>query len=379
MPDLPYIGCRVMAVPDHLRWHAADLATRANPANQLPRPTGLPDGLLPPAYIAAYTTKLWRAGTTLTVGFLDPASAALKAKILGHMNAWADGGVAVDFVLTNVDPEIRIAFAPQGYWSYVGTDVLSIPAPAPTMNLEGGLVGLPDSEYTRVVRHETGHTLGAPHEHERAAIIALLDRALTLAYYERWQGWSEAEVIDQVLTPIPEAELTASPASVRSIMSYPFPASVTLANRAIPGGTDIQPDDLAKMRAIYPRVVAPPPPSVNPPVVPPPTPPADSLPTLVVGGPGAALAVHPAGPARFAVDGPPGGTRLVVRFAVAAPSFWDMWAFANGTITGPDGTVTPFHFAAGDATLGLHAAGRHVVAIGYPLDRTLTVKLLAAG
>jgi len=54
-----------------------------------------------------------------------------------------------------------------GYWSYLGTDILHIPKNRPTMCLENFSMDTLESEYKRVVRHETGHTLGFPHEHMR--------------------------------------------------------------------------------------------------------------------------------------------------------------------------------------------------------------------
>ena len=62
--------------------------------------------------------------------------------------------------------QVRIARTREdGYWSYLGTDILSIDASQQTMNLDSFSMNTPDSEFYRVVRHETGHTLGFPHEH----------------------------------------------------------------------------------------------------------------------------------------------------------------------------------------------------------------------
>jgi hypothetical protein len=47
----------------------------------------------------------------------------------------------------------------------------------------------PDAEFYRVVRHETGHTLGFPHEHMRKEIIVVL-RGLAC----RHRGSEEREV-----------------------------------------------------------------------------------------------------------------------------------------------------------------------------------------
>ena len=91
------------------------------------------------------------------------------------MNAW--GKYAnVTFVATSTDPQVRIARTPgDGHWSYLGTDVLHIRKAEPTMNLDSFTMSTSESEYKRVVRHETGHTLGFPHEHMRKQLVAKID------------------------------------------------------------------------------------------------------------------------------------------------------------------------------------------------------------
>ena len=91
------------------------------------------------------------------------------------MNAWNKNSERA--VRGNAtDPEVRIARNPgDGYWSYVGIDILSIPENEPTMNLESFTMSTPNSEFFRVVRHETGHTLGFPHEHMRRELVARID------------------------------------------------------------------------------------------------------------------------------------------------------------------------------------------------------------
>src|SRR2546423_7811979 len=94
-----------------------------------------------PARIAVLIGKRWHtAGVRLTVGFLDNPPADLRARIILHMNAWAKTA-NVQFTETKSDPQVRIARldspdAVAGYWSYLGTDILSIAKGKPTMNLE---------------------------------------------------------------------------------------------------------------------------------------------------------------------------------------------------------------------------------------------------
>jgi len=84
--------------------------------------------------------KRWHTdGVKLTVGFLDNPPAALRKRILSHMNAWAK--TANVPVHRNQDQRKCASPAPAnsghgGLLSYEGTDILSIPANEPTMNLE---------------------------------------------------------------------------------------------------------------------------------------------------------------------------------------------------------------------------------------------------
>jgi hypothetical protein len=160
----------------------------------------------------------------------------------------------VTFRETQVDPQVRIARDSTGYWSYVGTDILSIPSDEQTMNLQDFTMDTPESEFHRVVRHETGHTLGFPHEHMRKELVDKIDRRKAIAFFEETQGWSEAEVIQQVLTPLEESSLLGtSHADPNSIMCYQIPGSITTDGRPIVGGLDIDQSDFDFAAKIYPK------------------------------------------------------------------------------------------------------------------------------
>src|SRR4051812_7110946 len=189
---------------------AARMAVDINPANHAPleRLMGAMPGFAPTReYIAVVTGKYWHTkGVRLTVGFLDNPPNDLRARILSHMNAWS-ARLNVSFVESNAEASVRISREGAGYWSYVGTDVLSIDAGEPTMNLEGFTMDVPESEFRRVVRHETGHTLGCPHEHMRRELVARIDRQKAIAYFGATQGWTPEQVARQVLTPLEESSL----------------------------------------------------------------------------------------------------------------------------------------------------------------------------
>lgn len=250
--------CTPKSLPHEMLEHAARRAIEINPMNAAPvhrLKALIPDGLPHTAYISVLTNKYWHTkGVRLSVGFLDGASPDLRARILSHMNAWSTR-LNVRFVESSVDPQVRIARTENsGYWSYLGTDILSIAAGEPTMNLEGFTMNTPESEFRRVVRHETGHTLGCPHEHMRKELVERIDRQKAIAYFAQTQGWSEQEVQEQVLTPIETRSLWGTThADPRSIMCYQIPGTITIDGHPIPGGLDIDDSDFAFMENVYPK------------------------------------------------------------------------------------------------------------------------------
>jgi hypothetical protein len=254
-----YLVCTPKRLPADKLIAAAKTAVSVNPLNHSPleRLSRLMPGFTSsPERIAVVTSKYWGVqGVSLTVKFMDNPPTDLRKRLLLHMNAWAKTA-NVKFVESDTDPKVRIARAggaDGGYWSYVGTDILHIPKSKQTMNLEGFTMQMPESEFHRVVRHETGHTLGFPHEHMRRGLVAKLDVAKTIAYFERTQGWSEDEVRAQVLTPIEESTLRGTSVDARSIMCYQLPGEITLNGKPIIGGTDIDAKDYGFAGLIYPR------------------------------------------------------------------------------------------------------------------------------
>lgn len=211
-----------------------------------------------PRRLALVIGRRWPVtGVQLSVRFLDGASKELRSRILLHMNAWSKTA-NVRFVETAGTGQVRIARLDHptdmaGYWSYVGTEILGIEDDQPTLNLEGFTMRTPDAEFTRVVRHEAGHTLGFDHEHMRADLVRKIDRRKAIVYYDRHEGWTEAETIEQVLTPLARTSIMGTAESdPHSIMCYQIPAEITKDGKAIPGGIDITANDFAFAAKVYP-------------------------------------------------------------------------------------------------------------------------------
>ena len=250
--------CTPRQLPKAKLVDAARIARQVNPLNHphVEQLTRLMPAFKPtPQRIAVVTKKYWGVGgVKLTVGFLDGPEKALRDRIILHMNAWAKTA-NVQFVATSTDPQVRIARVDDdGYWSYLGTDILSIPAGAPTMNLEGFTMKTAEAEFHRVVRHETGHTLGFPHEHMRRELVNTIDPKKAIKYFGETQGWSPQEVRAQVLTPLEESSVRGTEhADPNSIMCYQIPGSITKSGKPIVGGLDIDASDSAFAAAIYPK------------------------------------------------------------------------------------------------------------------------------
>lgn len=251
-----FIPCVLKNVPEADLLSAAMAAVDENPANA-------PAFAVTRNEFVIRTQKYWgAAGVNLGVAFLDGGPTDLQARILAHMNAWGRGANVIFKPASAGMAQVRITRTRgDGYWSYLGTDVLLIPRNQPTMNLDSFTMSTPDSEYLRVVRHETGHTLGAPHEHMRKAIIERLDAAKTIAYFRNTYGWSEQETRSNVLTPVEENAVIGSPfADETSIMAYSLPGSITKDGGPVVGGTDINDTDATYCAKLYPLATPPPPP-----------------------------------------------------------------------------------------------------------------------
>jgi Astacin (Peptidase family M12A) len=250
-------SCVPKALPERLTIQAAQTAMRINPVNApaFGPMTGAAMDLdvMNPLMIAVMVSKYW--GPTprqLTVSFMESTPPDLRARILSHMNEWAKSG-CINFVWTQGVGQVRVSRGGGGYWSYLGTDILHIPEDRQTMNLQDFTMNTLDSEYKRVIRHETGHTLGFPHEHMRQELIAKIDPNKAYDYFLRTQGWNRAMVDAQVLTPLDQKSILGTPPDQTSIMCYQLPGSITRDGKPIIGGTDINPTDAGFAARIYPK------------------------------------------------------------------------------------------------------------------------------
>jgi hypothetical protein len=158
-----FVHCTLKFFKGRLLLEAARTAIDINPMNapmlQGPMAALGGGGIATPEHIALLTSKYWQPqARQLTVSFMETTAADLRARILLHMNAWS-ARCGISFAWTQGAGDVRISRGQGGYWSYLGTDILHIPRNRQTMNLQSFTMATPESEYRRVVRHETGHCL----------------------------------------------------------------------------------------------------------------------------------------------------------------------------------------------------------------------------
>lgn len=141
---------------------------------------------------------------------------------------WRDVGIGIQFerVSSIDDAEVRIGFlSGDGYWSYVGTDVLNIGQQERTMNFGSDLSR--DRREHNVAVHEIGHTLGFPHEHQNPNAGIVWDEPAVMS---RFSGppnnWDEAKIRHNILRKIPSGQVDGSDWDRDSVMHYGFPAGL---------------------------------------------------------------------------------------------------------------------------------------------------------
>ncbi len=267
------------------------------------RPRFLPGQLIHPESLAGrsaehaalVTSARWKPGQEVRVGFLDKGD-ALIAEALAAQATWMRRANVHFTRVMRGDAEIRVTFDPNGgSWSYIGTEALTIPGGAPTMNL-----GWPD-DLGRTL-HEYGHALGLIHEHQNP--LAPFKWNLPAVY--RFYGgppnyWSPQEIQDQVINRYADPMgLTNGGFDPLSIMLYATdasllmdPADATVANEVLSSRDEI----LIGSPGWYPFDVIPPATgtdgtsltnttTVVMPGVPAPAPPAPVVPAPLIPNPG---------------------------------------------------------------------------------------------
>jgi hypothetical protein len=164
--------------------------------------------------------KQWMNGSTLRIRFMDgrERDKDMVRQVAPEWTHYAN----LSFEFTD-DPraEIRVSFdESNGAWSYVGTDNLTIPNHAATLNL-----GWVDEG---VILHEFGHMIGLAHEHQNpeGGIIWNPDAVIRdLSGPPNY--WDVATIEHNVLRKYSADQVNGTAFDPNSIMLYAFPDAWT--------------------------------------------------------------------------------------------------------------------------------------------------------
>jgi hypothetical protein len=167
-------------------------------------------------------------GKTLRVRFLN-GDPAVQGRIAPFAQVWSEFANLRMVFGNDPDAEIRISLDDDGSsWSYIGTDILSIDPGGDTMHFGWLTPDTDDEEYSRVVTHEFGHTLGCIHEHQNPAGGIPWNKPAVYAYYAGPPNfWDRATVDNNLFARYDRTSTNFTEFDPKSIMEYPIPAEFT--------------------------------------------------------------------------------------------------------------------------------------------------------
>ncbi|MBK8046526.1 MAG: hypothetical protein IPK16_04960 [Anaerolineales bacterium] len=199
------------------------------------------------------SVRVWPPGMMLHIRFLDGAH-TLRAKVAAAASEWLHYAHISFAFGDDPDAPIRITFADDALWSFVGTDALLVPKDQPTLSL-GALTTRTDAEtLRRVVLHMFGHVLGLAHEHQSPASDMPWNIGKLYAYFAAAPfHWTQQQVDANILAYYAGNWANLGDFDPRSIMLAPIPGALILGDFEVGWNAQLSQTDLAWVAMWYPR------------------------------------------------------------------------------------------------------------------------------
>lgn len=191
------------------------------------------------------TSNVWRGKHVFTVRFLS-GSPQLHQRVLDVASDWSKA-CNVRFVkVESGRADIRIAFAPGGHWSCVGTVARTKPQSKPTVNFS---LSETTSNYTfrGVVLHEFGHVLGLRHPRTN---VQWNEEAVIRYYQGGPNQWTKEQIRSNVLSRYSGAS-GGSTGDLKSVMQYPIKPGLAKGAHTTTWNQKLSAGDIRVIQSLY--------------------------------------------------------------------------------------------------------------------------------
>lgn len=210
-----------------------------------------PEGVTPRG--ATIKAKQWPNGSVIKVS-LNGGNSYLRNKVIQYASLWEQyANIDFRFVTNDNTAPIRVTFKSGGSYSYLGTDARYISRNRETMNFGWFNNYTSDAEFRRTTVHEFGHALGMIHEHQHPLADIPWDKPRVYEYYAATQGWSKAQVDNNLFATYTTSQTNFSGYDRASIMHYAVEEGLTVGNFSVGWNTDLSSTDKAFIAAVYPK------------------------------------------------------------------------------------------------------------------------------